>query len=132
MTRPIHSVPFLKTARLASLFACGILAMGSVTAQPTGNPKGTGVPPAEGLAQKSPAGGRPASAGDTSNGPLTSESGPASARMRRTEPPGGGTAGGLTNRPLTAPEPASRSTTDKGSAGQRPVSPSGSGTGTSR
>jgi hypothetical protein len=131
MTRPSNASP-LKTARLAGLLACGILAMGGVSAQPTGNPKGTGVPPAAGTAQKSPAGSRPATAGDTSNGALTSDSGPASARMRRTEPPGGGTAGGLTNRPKTAADPSSGSTTDKGSAGQRPVSPSGAGAATSR
>lgn len=114
--------------RVACLAACLLTAGGGAWAQATGNPKGTGVPPAQGTAEKAPAGARPAGAGTqtgaTSSGGLTSESGPASARMNRTVPPGGGTAGGLTQRNLTASESASKSTTDKGSATPRPVTPS--------
>lgn len=113
-------------SRAVGLAACLAMTSGGAWAQATGNPKGTAVPPAQGTAEKAPAGGRPAGAGAdmaTPSGALTSESGPASARMNRTVPPGGGTAGGLTQRNLTAPEPASKSTTDKGSATPRPVTP---------
>jgi hypothetical protein len=124
--------PFLTVrSRAVGLVACLTMLSGGVWAQSTGNPKGTAVPPAQGTAEKSPAGGRPAGAGADmapSSGALTSESGPASARMNRTVPPGGGTAGGLTQRNLTAPDAASKSTTDKGSATPRPVTPSTSGT----
>jgi hypothetical protein len=126
----LHNLPLFGFSRFSRHIAIGLVAAtvtiaGGAWAQPSGNPKGTVAPSAEGNAARSPAGGRPAgAAGETSSGPLTSESGPANARMRRTEPPGGGTAGGLTHRNLPANDAASKSTTDKGSAGQRPVPPS--------
>lgn len=125
---PTSPHSFAARFRAFGLVACVAMTCGGAWAQATGNPKGTGVPPAQGTAEKAPAGGRPAGAGAetgaTSSGALTSESGPASARLNRTVPPGGGTAGGLTQRNLTAPEAASRSRTDKGSATPRPVTPS--------
>ncbi len=124
MPTSLHS--FAARFRAVGLVACVAMTCGGAWAQATGNPKGTGVPPAQGTA-----GGRPAGAGAdtgaTSSGALTSESGPASARTNRTVPPGGGTAGGLTQRNLTAPEDAAKSRTDKGSATPRPVTPSTSG-----
>ena len=118
------SLPSFSARSRAAVLAAGLaVACGGAWAQASGNPKGTAVPPAQGTAEKAPAGARP-DAGATSSGALTSESGPASARMNRTVPPGGGTAGGLTQRNLTAPEPASKSTTGKGSATPRPVTPS--------
>jgi len=129
MPTSLHS--FAARFRAVGLVACVAMTCGGAWAQATGNPKGTGVPPAQGTAEKAPAGGRPAGAGAdtgaTSSGALTSESGPASARTNRTVPPGGGTAGGLTQRNLTAPEDASKSRTDKGSATPRPVTPSSPG-----
>lgn len=124
---PVSLQSLVAGSRAIGLVACVAMTCGGAWAQATGNPKGTGVPPAQGTAEKAPAGGRPAGAGATSSGALTSESGPASARMNRTVPPGGGTAGGLTQRNLTAPEDASKSRTDKGSATLRPVTPSSPG-----
>lgn len=124
---PVSLQSLVAGSRAIGLVACVAMTCGGAWAQATGNPKGTGVPPAQGTAEKAPAGGRPAGTGATSSGALTSESGPASARMNRTVPPGGGTAGGLTQRNLTAPEDASKSRTDKGSATPRPVTPSGPG-----
>lgn len=124
---PVSLQSLVAGSRAIGLVACVAMTCGGAWAQATGNPKGTGVPPAQGTAEKAPAGGRPAGAGATSSGALTSESGPASARMNRTVPPGGGTAGGLTQRNLTAPEDASKSRTDKGSATPRPVTPSSPG-----
>ncbi|RZL42622.1 MAG: translation initiation factor IF-2 [Variovorax sp.] len=124
---PVSLQSLFAGSRAIGLVACVAMTCGGAWAQATGNPKGTGVPSAQGTAEKAPAGGRPAGAGATSSGALTSESGPASARMNRTVPPGGGTAGGLTQRNLTAPEDASKSRTDKGSATPRPVTPSSPG-----
>lgn len=128
----ITSLPSLAArSRTVGLIACLAMTCGGAWAQAAGNPKGTGVPPAQGTAEKAPAGGRPAGAGmeggARSSGALTSESGPASARMNRTVPPGGGTAGGLTQRNLSAPDDAAKSRTDKGSATPRPVTPSSPG-----
>lgn len=103
-------------SRLFALSAA--LVFNVALAQPTGNPKGS-VAPTERGAEK-PQAGRVAPDGATGSGKLSSESGPASARTQRTEPPGGGTAGGLTRRnPAGGPQRS-----DKGSATARPLPPS--------
>lgn len=91
------------------------------SAQPTGNPKGSTAPSAQGNSDK-PSASRSTPTGSGA-GRIGPEHGPADARTQRTEPPGGGTAGGLTQRKLPENAPASKSRTDKGSAGPRPVSP---------
>lgn len=97
---------------------CAVLAVNLAIAQPTGNPKGSAAPVEQGAAK--PQAGRVAPDGATGSGKLSSDSGPASARTQRTEPPGGGTAGGLTRRSATqGPQ-----TSEKGSATARPLPPS--------
>ena len=92
-------------------------------AQPTGNPKGSSAPSAQGNSTK-PGATRPSPV-DSGAGPIGSDQGPSEARTPRTEPPGGGTAGGLTHRKLNENDPDAKSRTNKGSAAPRPV-PSGS------
>lgn len=89
--------------------------------QPTGNPKGSTAPSVQGQSAKP--GASRATPVDGGAGPIGPGMGPAEARTRRTEPPGGGTAGGLTQRRLTENEPASKSRTDKGSAAPRAAPP---------
>ena len=100
-----------------------LLAAGSaVNAQSSGNPKGSIAPSSQGASTQAPAGSR--TAPDAASGKLDDSVGPSSARTNRTVPPGGGTAGGLTRRNLSAADPDAKSTTDKGSAAGRPESPS--------
>ena len=114
MTGPV-AVRLKHCSSLAGL--CAVLAVNLAAAQPTGNPKGSVAPVEQGAAK--PQAGRVAPDGATGSGKLSSDSGPASARTQRTEPPGGGTAGGLTRRnPSGGPQ-----TSDKGSATARPLPP---------
>jgi hypothetical protein len=90
-------------------------------AQPTGNPKGTLAPEAQGQGAK-PA---PAASPKLSAGPRLDDSlGPTEARTHRTEPPGGGTAGGLTRRNPQDAHPTDKARSDRGSAQPQPVPPS--------
>ncbi|MGJ7545151.1 hypothetical protein [Variovorax sp. LT1R16] len=105
----------LTACALALLLAGG----GGVQAQSSGNPKGSIAPSAQGKAA-APGASR-SGAADSGTGPIRADQGPADARMRRTEPPGGGTAGGLTRRNLNANDPEAKARSDKGSAAPRPV-----------
>ncbi|MGJ7492676.1 translation initiation factor IF-2 [Variovorax sp. ZT4R33] len=110
-------------AAVAVLIAATLGYAASVVAQPAGNPKGTARPPVDGNSTKKPAtrGGMAETASPDTLGP---EHGPAHARPRNSQPPGGGTAGGLTRRNMPDTDPASKQRTDKGSAAPRPVPPS--------
>lgn len=104
--------------RAACAVALLLAAGGAVNAQSSGNPKGSIAPSTQGKAS-SPGASRSTPA-DGGPGAIGADLGPADARVRRTEPPGGGTAGGLTRRNLNANDPASKSSSDKGSAAPRP------------
>lgn len=95
----------------------------SALAQPAGNPKGTSRPPVEGNSVKKPA-TRGGTAETTSPNRLGPEQGPVDARPTSSQPPGGGTAGGLTRRATPDTDPASKQRSDKGSAAPRPEPPS--------
>lgn len=85
-------------AAQASCVAASLAFLGAASAQPTGNPKGTGSP---GISdsQKAPAARPPADArGTTDSGKLSAEKGPAEARMHTGRGPGTGTTGGLPKR----------------------------------
>ena len=77
-------------------------------AQPTGNPKGTKAPAAEGQSGKMPATRKPAGQHE-SNAVAT---GPASQAASRERTPGGGITGGLTGRhpPGESPDPKQNAT----------------------
>lgn len=88
----------LSRAVKASCIAATFVIMGAASAQPTGNPKGTGSPGTSD-SQKAPAARPPADArGTTDSGKLDSGKGPAEARMHTGRGPGTGTAGGLPKR----------------------------------
>jgi hypothetical protein len=109
-----------RTSATCAMCAVALLlaAGSSVNAQSSGNPKGSIAPSTQG---KAPSPGSTRSSPAVSGtGAIGSDLGPADARVRRTEPPGGGTAGGLTRRNLNANDPESKSSSDKGSAAPRP------------
>lgn len=103
----------------ATLVGAALLAM-PASAQPAGNPKGTVTPSTQGEAGRSPATSAPP-VGVGGSGALTSDQGPASARMNKTPPPGGGTAGGLTKRNPQDTDPHRRDTMPGGTSSQKPV-----------
>jgi hypothetical protein len=124
---PARSRPVLAQECFGSAWrvTCAALVLSAAQcslAQPTGNPRGSTAPAVQGNSAK--AGANRAAPVDSGAGPIGPEYGPSEARTRRTEPPGGGTAGGLTQRKLTETDPESKSRTDKGSAAPRPVPPS--------
>lgn len=111
--------------RLHIRHACALTLLSACAAaawsQPTGNPKGTMAPSAQSGSGKPAPGNR--SDGLTSTPHLDEKLGPSEARTQRTQPPGGGTAGGLTRRNPRDADPSGKGTTDRGSAEPRPASP---------
>jgi hypothetical protein len=103
----------------ACLMALLLAAGAAAQAQSAGNPKGSIAPSSQGKAA-TPGASR-ASPVDSGTGAPGADQGPADARVRRTEPPGGGTAGGLTRRNLNANDPEAKVRSDKGSAAPQPL-----------
>jgi len=104
------------TAIFMALLILAAAAIQAARAQPTGNPRGSTAPSTQGNTEKAPA--NPARNVDTGRADkLDERQGPAEARIRRTERPGGGSAtGGLTRRnpqdakPSPVPDPGSANT----------------------
>lgn len=101
----------------------GITAASGVQSQPTGNPKGTTMPP-ETAAPKAGSNSKqmqPSLSG-AEGGKLVGNEAQTRARMQNSIPPGSGTEGGLTTKRQGATG-GNGSPSDKGSASPRPVSP---------
>jgi hypothetical protein len=110
---------------LAIVLVASMGMIATAGAQPRGNPKGTVTPPETSApkARASSEADRPRGTG-TDQGKLVGNEARTRARVQSTQPPGGGTAGGLQRRELNDASGGTAARTDKGSAGSRPVPPS--------
>ena len=97
MTRSPHS-PVRRNAYLRWGIAVLAIAAGPAMSQPTGNPKGTAAPSAQGSSAKPPATRNRAAPKDDRHPDSTADGSSRAARSGNLRTPGIGTTGGLTGR----------------------------------
>jgi hypothetical protein len=105
-----------------SVLVAALTGLAPALAQSTGNPKGSVAPSTQGAAAKPPADPKTPSANGSPGPILDSTRGPASARTQRTQPPGGGPAGGLADHFPQDNHPSAGKATGKAAGASRPGS----------
>jgi hypothetical protein len=116
-------IPFRHRVRATihcSVLIAALTALAPALGQSTGNPKGSAAPSTQGAPAKPAADPKTPSANGSPGPILDSTRGPASARTQRTEPPGGGPAGGLADHFPQDKHPSAKSATGKAAGAPRP------------